>query len=463
MELQFYGATERVTGSCHILKVQGRCFLLDCGLIQGLPEEEALNRSRFPFDPAEVDAVILSHGHIDHSGRLPLLVREGFSGPIYVQRATRDLALVLLQDSARLAEQDVRYRNRHAEREGLAPVEPLSTVEDAITAVNLMQPLSYDERHSAGPGVEFCFRDAGHILGSAIVELWLEEDARRHKLVYSGDLGQFDSPILRDPVFLSAADTVIIESTYGDRQHKPMQETLDELGGIIRSARQGGGNILIPAFAIGRSQELLYLFGMHFDAWQLDGWRMFLDSPMAIEATAIYWEYPELYDEDAAIAYREAREVFGRLDLTLTRKVEQSMKINDIESGAIIIAGSGMCNGGRILYHLKQNIERPECHLLFTGYQAEGTLGRAIVEGRKSVRIHGRDYMVRAAVHTIGGMSAHGDCNDMLRWAEAFRPAPDFYVVHGDEQPKQAFAAMLRERLGAEVHIPAAGESIELG
>jgi metallo-beta-lactamase family protein len=460
MELQFYGATERVTGSCHILRVNGVTVLLDCGLIQGSPEDEALNKKPFPFDPSSIDAVVLTHGHIDHSGRLPYLIKQGFSGVVYTQHATVDLCRVLLLDSASLAERDAEFRRKHPLTRHDHHAEPLYTREDALRALNTLTGLPYHEKQEILPGITIRFNDAGHILGSSLVEVWLEEDAVTKKLVFSGDVGQYGSPILNDPETITQADAVILESTYGDRLHRELELTLAEIGGIIRSARTGHGNIIIPAFSIGRSQELLYLFGQYYEEWGLDHWQVYLDSPMAIEASRIYWDYPELHDKEA-VAFRHDKKMMPRLkNLHFTPTVEQSQAINSIKNGAIIIAGSGMCNGGRILHHLKHHIQRPECCLIMTGFQAEGTLGRSIVNGDKEVVIHGRSYPVKATVHTIGGLSAHGDQNDLLRWVSGFENKPEVFVVHGDVPVKKIFRDAIEERLGLKATIPASGDII---
>ena len=463
MELQFYGATERVTGSCHILRVGGLMVLLDCGLIQGSPEEEMLNKNPFPFDPASIDAVVLTHGHIDHSGRLPYLIKQGFSGVVYTQYATVDLCRVLLLDSASLAERDAEFRRKHPLTKRDQHAEPLYTREDALRALNTLTGLPYHEKKEILPGITIRFSDAGHILGSALVEVWLEEDAVIRKLVFSGDVGQYGSPILNDPETIEQADVVILESTYGDRLHRELELTLAEIGGIIRSASAGHGNIIIPAFSIGRSQELLYLFGQYYEEWGLDRWQVYLDSPMAIEASRIYWDYPELYDKEA-VAFRHDKKMMPRLkNLHFTPTVEQSQAINSIKSGAIIIAGSGMCNGGRILHHLKHHIQRPECCLIMTGFQAEGTPGRSIVNGDREVVIHGRSYPVKATVHTIGGLSAHGDQNDLLRWMSGFENKPEVFVVHGDVPVKKIFRDAIEKRLGLKATIPSSGTVISFG
>lgn len=462
MELQFYGAANRVTGSCHILRTGSHTLLLDCGLIQGSAEEEALNRASFPFEPSALDAVVLSHGHIDHSGRIPLLVKRGFSGPVYATPATIDLSRVLLLDAAALAERDADLRRRHPVTRRDRHAEPVYTRRDAMKALDCMQGLDYLEVREIVPGVRLRFFDAGHILGSAVVELEVTEEGRICTLVFSGDLGQYDSPVLRDPETPEKADVLLVESTYGDRLHREFQQTLAELGGIFRTTSRNCGNILVPAFSIGRSQELLYLFATHYEEWQLARWQIYLDSPMAIEASRIYWDYPELFDDEALVLKNRFTKLPLLDNLHLTQRVEDSRKINDIRHGAIIIAGSGMCNGGRILHHLAYNVHRPECQVLITGYQAAGTLGRQLVDGEGQVLIHGKSYPVAAAVHTVGGLSAHGDRNDMLRWMKGFVSRPEVYVVHGDDGVKKLFREAIEQELGLHVVIPEPGDVVRL-
>jgi len=449
MHLEFYGAAGEVTGSCHVLTVRGRTLLLDCGLIQGGADPDIRNRAAFPFDPAAIDAVVLSHAHIDHCGRLPLLRKRGFRGPIFSTPATRDLARILLADSAHMAEREAeRFQRRQAEHRG-APArgqrEPLFTTDDATETLKQFKTVPYQHPHEVMPGVVVTFRDAGHILGSAGVWLELEEEGRRARVVFSGDIGQFDSPILRDPVGNGEADVVVMESTYGNRLHRERAETLREFGAILRAAKQDGGNVLIPAFAVGRSQEILYELATHFDDWGVGDWRVFLDSPLAIEASAIYARHPELYDEEAGAAHSAAeRGVPALPNLQLCRSAQESMAINTMRGGAIVIAGSGMCTGGRIVHHLKHNVSRPECDVIFTGFQAGGTLGRALVDGRATVRIHGEPFAVRARVHTLGGFSAHGDRDDLLRWHATVGGAPRTYLVHGEAEGAQGMQDALR-------------------
>ncbi|UWX57039.1 MBL fold metallo-hydrolase [Chlorobaculum sp. MV4-Y] len=458
MEIEFYGAARRVTGTCHILRVNGFTVLLDCGLVQGSYGVEALNREPFPFDPAEIDAVVLSHGHIDHSGRLPLLVNRGFKGPIYTHQGTIELCRILLRDSASLAEHDARYWQKHGRRDA----EPLYTVEQAERCVHDMTGLRYGERREILPGIAVTLLDAGHILASAFVKLEITEGETTRTVVFSGDLGQYDSPILNDPEAIGHADVVLVESTYGDRLHRDFDSTVAEIGEIIETSCRECGNILIPAFSIGRSQELLYLFGEHYHEWELEKWQVFLDSPMAIEASRIYWHHEELWDEEARLFRQNMRKMPPVGNLHLTGRVEESMKINDIREGAIIIAGSGMCNGGRIVHHLKRNIERPECHIIITGFQAEGTLGRELVEGRKEVRLHGRSYRVRAQLHTIGGLSAHGDRSDLLHWLKSRDGSSQVMIVHGEESVKESFKGFLRDEIAAAALIPKPGDRLDL-
>jgi len=406
MHIEFFGAAGEVTGSCHILHIDGRRILLDCGMIQGGRKAEERNRDPFPFDPEEIHAVVLSHAHIDHSGRLPLLVKRGFTGPIHAHEATRDFGWIMLKDSAGLGERDVENENRKRARKGLEPLEPLYTTEDAEQACRQFDAMVYGEARSIAPGVTVTFHDAGHIMGSCLVELDLEENGSRKKIVFSGDVGQYDTPILNDPERIAAADLVLMESTYGDRLHRDRSETVAELAEIIASADHHRGNVLIPAFAVGRSQELLYLFGKHFDEWQLGRWSIFLDSPMAIEATRVYRSHPELYDKEAAEMNDQNERKSLLPNLGMSRSPEDSRKINRMESGAIVIAGSGMCTGGRILHHFKHNLWRPECQVIIVGYQANGSLGRRLVDGHDYVRIHHETIRIRAQIHTVGGLSA---------------------------------------------------------
>lgn len=462
MELEFFGAAGEITGSCHIVRANGRQILLDCGMIQGSRRDEERNRDPFPFDPAEIDAVVLSHAHIDHSGRLPLLVARGFSGPIFTQRASTHLCRVLLRDSAYLASRDAERRTRKNARRGLPAVKPLYEAEDVEHVLKLLRGLPYHQTAEILPGMTIRFTDAGHILGSASVQLTLMENGVSKTLVFSGDLGQYDSPILRDPEAVDRADAVIMEHTYGSRLHRDRDLTVQELGEVIAQAEHDAGNILIPAFAVGRSQEILYNFGKHYDEWGMDRWQIFLDSPMAIQASEIYWDFPHLYDEEAQALRSEHAEMPPLPNLHLTRTADESRVINRLKSGAIVLAGSGMCNGGRIVHHLKHNLWRENSHVVFVGYQANGSLGRRLVDGADEVRIHGETVQCAAHIHTIGGLSAHGDQRDLAKWYGSIPNHPPVFLVHGEPKSGAVFGDYLNEQFGTTVSMPEPGEKISL-
>lgn len=456
MEIRFLGAAGTVTGSCHLVKVGGRSLLLDCGEFQGTPEEEERNRKPLPV--RDVDAVVLSHAHIDHSGRLPLLAKQGFRGPIYTHEASRDLCGVMLRDAGYLHEKDAEWENKRRRRKGLKLVEPLYTRADVEAVLGRIVGLPFDEPRRIMPGVEICLRRAGHILGAAIVELTLEENGVKRKVVFSGDLGYAAAPVMGAPALVEHADVVLMESTYGDRAHRQFDATLEELGGIFRDAAAGGGNVLIPAFAVGRTQDLLYLLAEHYEEWGLSRWQIFLDSPMAIDTTQVYWRHRELV---ADTLFRNGREhVLAKVQGSETSA--DSMRINAIQSGAMVIAGSGMCTGGRILHHLKHNLWRPECHVVIIGYQAHGTLGRRLVDGASHVRIFQEEIRVEARIHTVGGLSAHADRDGLVAWYGGFRNRPPVHLVHGEPHAREALAATLRAAYDAKVHSPTHGETIKL-
>lgn len=458
MDIEFFGAAGEVTGSCHILRVGDQTVLLDCGLIQGGRKDEARNRDPFPFDAKSIDAVVLSHAHLDHCGRLPLLVRRGFRGPIYVHEVAGELVAILLADAAHLEERDAEYQSRKTGRN----IKPLFTLKDGEDVMRQLKGKKYRQRFKVVPGVEVCYRDAGHILGSCAVEVFANEDGRERKLVFSGDLGQYGTPILKDPECIDQADYVLMESTYGNRRHRNRDETVKEIGEVLSTVRAGKGNVMIPAFAIGRSQEVLFLLGQHYEEWELDRFQIFLDSPMAIEVSKVYWENHHLYDEEATRLRKENGGMPLLPNLRLTRDTEDSIAINRIRSGAIIIAGSGMCNGGRIVHHLKHNLPDSRHHVIIVGYQAYGSTGRRLVDGSETVRIHGEDVPVRAQIHTVGGLSAHGDQDDLARWYECMQNRPPVWLVHGEREAQLAFKDYLQQRNGAQVHIPDPGERLVL-
>ncbi|MEK6748359.1 MAG: MBL fold metallo-hydrolase [Pseudomonadota bacterium] len=461
MRIEFFGATQEVTGACFLLHVGQQRVLIDCGLIQGGYADEQRNHAPFPFDARQLDAVILSHAHLDHSGRLPLLLKNGFRGPIYTQTATRDLTRIMLRDAAFLNQKETEWTNKKRLRKGLAPQTPLYTAAEANAAVRRMQPLPFHKATALPPGITLTLHDAGHILGSSIVELNCTHANTRRTVIYSGDLGHRGAPVMRDPERIKHADLLLLETTYGNRLHRAWDATWQELGNILLQARADGGNILIPAFAIGRTQELLYIFKRQFAAWGLDQWAIFLDSPLAIEATTIYAQHASLYDAETHRLSKNG-DVFAPPNLHYSKTAAQSMAINRIKSGAIIIAGSGMCDGGRIKHHLKHHLWRSNCHVIFSGFQAQGTLGRRIVDGAGFVRLWGETIKVAAQIHTIGGLSAHADQAGLLDWLSGYASPPAIALVHGEATAMQEFYAKLRLSVATNISMPKYGESIVL-
>jgi len=462
MRLHFHGAVGEVTGSRHLLEFGERRVLIDCGLYQGGRGEAARNAAGFGFDVRELDAVVLSHAHIDHSGRLPLLVKRGYKGPIHATRATADLLRIMLEDSASLAAADAERENRGRLRRGEATIEPLYLQRDVVDTLRLIQPLEYGEPREIVDGLTLRLHDAGHIIGSAIVDLVGEHRGRRRRLVFSGDLGSRGAPIMRDPTVLHEADLVLLESTYGDRDHRPRADTVREIGEILRAASDdGGGNVLIPAFAVGRTQELLFWFARHFDEWQLGRWQIFLDSPMATKVTELYGRHADLFDEAARRVVNDGGNPFRMPNLRLITDVQDSMALNKRASGCIIIAGSGMCNGGRIRHHLRHNLWRENCHVIFPGFQARGTLGRQLVDGAEFVTIYGEKIRVRAQRHTVGGLSAHADQSGLSRWYGHFHGRPPVVLVHGEDPAREALAERLRKE-GASVTLARSGGHVDV-
>jgi len=464
--LTFLGAIQQVTGSRYLIETRdGARVLLECGMCQGRREDEAHNSAPFSFDPRQLDAVVISHAHIDHSGLLPRLAAEGYRGPIYVTTATSELMQLMLLDAAHIQEKDAEWENKWRARLGREQVKPLYTTLDAEAALKLRQPVEYGQRVEVARGIGVTFHDAGHILGSAIVELDVHDHGLTRRVVFSGDLGNSCTPLMRDPSVLSEADVVLMESTYGDRDHRCDTDTLDELADILQQAHRDGGNVLIPAFAVGRTQDLIFHLGRFYQQGRLPQQAVFLDSPMAIQANAIYHRFHEQFDPKDREELRNNR--VTRVEdwlpiLRCTPDVEDSMAINRIQSGAIIIAGSGMCNGGRIVHHLKHNLWRQECHIVFPGYQAAGTLGRAIVDGAPTVRVLRQRIAVKARVHTLGGFSAHAGQSQLIDWVKHFDHRPELYLVHGELEKMKVLQQALHDRLSWTANIPEPGEQIAL-
>jgi metallo-beta-lactamase family protein len=459
MDIQFLGATGRVTGSCYLVRVREHQVLLECGLVQGSKEDEAANWESFPFDSGSIDAVVLSHAHIDHSGRLPLLMKRGFTGPIYTQHASRTLCAIMLRDSGYLHEKDAEWANRKRRRQGQAMLSPLYTQADGEAVMDQFQGLEYGVRTEILPGFSIRLRNAGHILGSAIVEIWLEENGLECKLVFSGDLGFVDAPVMPDPERIDHADLLLLESTYGDRLHREMESTLDELRDVFTSGNHHHGNIVIPAFAVGRTQDLLYLMAEHYDDWRIGDYQVFLDSPMAIEATRAYSQFRNQLGTEL---FRPGTGDPNLRNLSFSRTSEDSMAINKIDSGAIIVAASGMCTGGRILHHLKHNLWKSDSQIVIVGYQAQGTLGRRLVDGADHVRIFGEEIRVNARIHTVGGLSAHADQAGLVDWYRAIGDSPPVWLVHGEPKAQQSLAGVIAKETGRKPKIPELGERVDL-
>jgi metallo-beta-lactamase family protein len=459
VRLTFCGAARQVTGSCFLFETQSRRFLVDCGMFQGGRSTGELNYAPFLFEPPHVDFVLLTHAHIDHSGLLPRLCAEGFAGPIYTTAATRDLLEVLLPDSAHLQLMEAERAARHGR-----DYRAVYGIEDVQRALKQVRPVAYAEHFEPGPGVRARLLDAGHILGSAIVELWLSAAGRRRKVVVSGDLGQPGRPIVRDPTPVAEADVLLLESTYGNRDHKPLEPTLDELVHALNHALlERRGMVLVPAFALGRTQEFLYYLNQLSRAGRLHDLNVFVDSPIATAITAITARHLELFDAEARRLARTPAAAGSTPRLRFTTTTQESMALNRIEGGAIIVAASGMCDGGRIRHHLKHHLPNPRTSVIIIGFQAAGTLGRKLVDGAQTVRIFGDDVPVRGQIVTLGGFSAHADQSALLAWLQHFRAAPEqLFLVHGEEDVATAFAACIEQRTGWHAHLPAQAETVTL-
>jgi metallo-beta-lactamase family protein len=456
LALKFLGAARNVTGSRFLVETGNVRFLVDCGLHQ---ERELRGRdwNPFPVAPDTIDAVLLTHAHLDHCGLLPKLVREGFHGPIYCTAATSEIAQIILMDSAHIQQCDVEFKKQRHQREGRKgpyPEVPLYTTDDASACFPLFSPVPYQEPVEIGDGAIATFHDAGHILGSSMIKVSVEQEGEKRTLLFSGDVGRWDKPILRDPTLFDDADYVLVESTYGNRLHESQDIIADELARVINQTVEAQGNIYVPSFALERSQEILYYMNKLLTADRIPHIMVFVDSPMAISITAVFQHHPELFDREMMELIRGGNSPFDFPTLTMTRTADQSKALNYITGTAMIIAGSGMCTGGRIKHHLAKNISRPECTLLFVGYQAVGTLGRQIADGAGEVRILGQKYAVKARVAQVHGFSAHADRDELFQWLSTLQRPRHVFIVHGESEAAMQFADFLNEKTGWKISVP---------
>ncbi len=453
----FYGAAQTVTGSKHLLTLNDKKILVDCGIFQGNRELRDRNWQPFPFAPTELDAVVVTHAHMDHIGMIPKLVKEGYQGPIYCTRATLGLAKISLPDSGRLQEEEARYANKHGSRH--SPALPLYTEQDAYACLKRFVPMPYWDFQPLPGGATFRFMPAGHILGSAFAEIYFENGER---ILMSGDLGRFDTPIIKDPTYVEWAEYLVVESTYGDRVHAD-EDTMGRLEEILNSAYRSGGAVLVPTFSIGRTQEMLYYLRELQDAGRMPRMPIFIDSPMAVSATRLYADAKEEHDEDMKIALAENASSLEPHLLTLVRDREQSKALNKQSGPMVIIAGSGMANGGRIVHHLKNRLGHESTQVVFTGFQGEGTLGRRLLEGEPEVEIHGIPVMVRASTTKLNSLSAHADQGEIMDWLRHFKAAPKrTFIVHGEEKAQRVLRDKIRDELKWDVTIPSQGEEFSL-
>jgi metallo-beta-lactamase family protein len=465
MKLQFLGAAQNVTGSRHMLEANGVRLLIDCGLYQERQFRER-NWDPFPIPPDSINAVLLTHAHLDHCGLLPKLVKEGFKGRIYCTSATAELARIILLDSAKIQEEDAEHkRKRHAKqgRKGPYPEVPLYTIEDAQACFPLFSPVEYRESVLLGDGVEATFYDAGHVLGSSIIRTKVRWDGQERIILFSGDIGRTNRPILCDPTVFDAADYVLVESTYGDRLHDEAMDVKKTIGDVINSTKKAGGNIIVPSFALERSQEILYYMNELLLEKTIPYMKIFLDSPMASKITEVFQRHSDLFDEQMAAFMRNFGSPFNLPQVEMAGDAAQSKAINNIKGTIMIIAGSGMCTGGRIKYHLANNISRPQSSIMFVGYQAVGTLGRQIVEGANTVRILGQQHQVKAKIVQVHGFSAHADRYELLTWLKGLQVPPrKVFIIHGETESASNFSDYLREQTGWNVAVPAYKDEVVL-
>lgn len=467
MNITFLGAAKTVTGSCYLIETRDTKFLVDCGMFQGRANEVILNAEPFSVNPAELDFMLLTHAHIDHSGRIPKLYMDGFKGTIYATKPTVQLCGIMLPDSGHIQETETEWINRKRQRAGKAPVKPLYTVKEATDCLGLFKGVAYGEAFSATEDIRIRFNDAGHILGSAIVEIWVRENGKDTKIVFSGDLGNKGIPILRDPVVISDADYLVIESTYGNRLHKLKKETdkLERFISIITETIEKGGNVIIPSFAVGRTQEIIYDLNKYMDVFgdavkKIFNIPVYVDSPLATSATQIFRENLDCFDEEAKEYIANGDNPLDFPTLKFTQSPEESRKLNEKTESTIIISASGMCDAGRIKHHLKHNLWRKESTILFVGYQAEGTLGRRILDGADKVKLFGEEISVNARIEAIDGFSGHADRAGLLSWVKGFSKKPKkVFIVHGELEVMNEFAQTLTDQFGLKCIIPTRGDS----
>ena len=463
IKLAFYGAAGEVTGSCYVLTTDRARVMIDMGMHQGEREAEEHNRRLPPIDLSQLDAVVLTHAHLDHCGRLPLLTKGGYRGPIHCTTATSDVTEIILRDSAAIQVEDCFQFNRRLRRGDEPCQEPLYDVPEAEQTLGQMATMGYERVKTIAEGITIKFVDAGHILGAASVQMVVTDGARVVTIVFSGDVGLSGSPILRDPVTPVPADVVLLESTYGDRDHKPLEETRDELLAILQESQSVRGKVLIPAFAVGRTQDLVYHIGEFIRAGSLRGVRVYVDSPMATSVSKLYARHEELYDERARQLLADHMEPLSFPGLTYTRTVEESKRLNEAEGPIVIISASGMCTGGRILHHLYHDLSKPQTHVVIAGYQGQGTLGRRLVDGAKAVTIFREQIPVRAKIHTLGGFSAHAGQSGLLAWAAPFQSCkPKIFLTHGEDGPRRALRDQLVSRFAFQPVMPKYGDEVVL-
>lgn len=470
IKLGFFGAAGEVTGSCYLVQTERALVMVDFGLHQGEKEADEHNRRLPPIDPTKLDAVVLTHGHLDHCGRLPLLVNGGYNGKIYTTHASVAIATLILEDAAELQEADALRDGRRAVMEGRTAIPALYTRKDVERTLPRFSGVEYDQTTTIAPGISVKYLEAGHILGSASVLLTIEHNSNHGnsqqettRLLFSGDIGVSGSPILRDPEAHEGADVVVLESTYGDRDHRPLAATRGELLDILRECQGCGGKVLIPAFAIGRTQDIVYHMGTFLREGSLRTLNVYVDSPMAVDASDLYKRYVELYDCEARSLLHRGLNPLSFPGLRYVRSAEESKQLNSMNQGSVIVAASGMCTGGRIVHHLRNNLYKPGTRVVIVGYQGQGTLGRKLVDGADRVKIFGEEVLVKAKVHTLGGFSAHAGQSGLVAWAEAaMSPRARWFLTHGEDKPRQALANKLHERLGVRAAMPRYGDTFEI-